>query len=314
MPDVSFIIAAYNVELFIEAAVTSALQQTDVTVEVIVVDDASSDQTADKVAALAGEEARLTLLRRKTRGGPSAARNAAMDAARGSWLAILDSDDLVAPQRSRRLLDLAAATSADVVADNFERFSDQGGHLSTMIESGPQPYAFFVDIATFLKGNAMFDSNARLGYIKPMLRTEFVRANNLRYQEEILIGEDYHLLLSCLLAGARFAVTSESLYRYRIREGSISWRLSKRDIDTLLEAHSETGLDERFRDSDDIKAASRTYVRALERARVIAEIIEDTKARNWPKALASTAGHPETWLQLARFGSAAVEKRLRRRT
>jgi succinoglycan biosynthesis protein ExoO len=311
MPDISFIVAAYNVASYVEAAVTSALRQTDVTVEVIAVDDASLDDTASRIAALADKDERINLIRRTTRGGPSIARNSAMDAARGKWLAILDADDLVTPERSRRLLDLAAATSADIVADNFERFSDRGGHLSTMIEKGSEPYRFFVDTATFLKGNAMFDSNARLGYIKPMLRTQFVRANNLRHQEDIFIGEDYHLLLSCLLAGGRFVVTSESLYRYRVREGSISWRLSKSDIDRLLAAHAETGLDERYSDGGEIKAASHTYVRALERAKVIAEIIDDTKAGHWRNALASAARHPQAWPLLARFGSAALEKRLR---
>jgi succinoglycan biosynthesis protein ExoO len=312
MADVSFIVAARNVAPYVEAAIASALEQTAVAVEVIVVDDASSDDTAEKVAALAAKDPRVTLLRNTTHRGPSAARNAAMAKAQGSWLAILDADDLLVPERSRRLLDLAAATSADVVADNFVRFSDQNPCLSTMLTSGAEPHAFFVDIADFLKGNAMFDKNARLGYIKAMFRTEFVRANAIRHDEDIFIGEDYHLLLSCLLAGARFVVTSESYYRYRVREGSISWRLTTLDIDRLLKGHANTGLDERFRDRDDIRAAARTYVRALERAKAVTAIISETKAGNWPSALASAARHPETWPLLSRFGGAAVDKRLRR--
>ena len=313
MPDVSFIVAAYNVAPYIEAAVTSALGQTGVDVEVIIVDDASSDETASKAAALTERDPRVRLVRRTARGGPSAARNAAMDAATGAWLAILDADDLVVPQRSRRLLDLATATDADIVADNFERMTVDGRHLSTMIEQGSQPYAFFVDIAAFLRGNAMFDSSARLGYIKPMLRASFIRAHSVRHQEEILIGEDYHLLLSCLMAGARFVVTSDSYYKYRVREGSISWRLDKRDIEALLAAHAKTGLDVTFRDQDDVGIAAQIHVRALERAKAFAEIVDHTRAGNWTRALASAASHPETWLLLARFGSAAVEKRLRRR-
>lgn len=311
MTDVSFIVAAYNVEPYVEAAIASALQQSGVAAEVIVVDDASSDGTADKVAALAAKDDRITLVRRDARKGPSAARNTAMEAAKGTWLAILDADDLISPPRTRRLIDLALATSADIVADNFERFSDSGGTLSTMLEHGPEPYAFFVDIATFLEGNAMFDSKARLGYVKPMFRTAFMRAHALKHHEDILIGEDFHLLLSCLLAGGRFVVTSDSFYRYRVREGSISYRLDKRDIDRLLAAHDAMGLEDRFRDDAEITAASRTYAGALERARVIAEIIDDTKTGNLPQALLASVRHPEAWPLLARFGGAAVAKRLR---
>lgn len=310
MPDVSFIVAAYNVAPYVEAAVASALDQSGVTVEVIVVDDASSDETASKAAAIAAKDSRVRLLRREARGGPSAARNAAMDAATGTWLAILDADDYIVPERTTRLLDLATATAADIVADNFERVADDGRGLSTMIEKGSQQYAFFVDIAAFLRGNAMFDRRARLGYIKPMLRADFVRAKALRHDEGILIGEDYHLLLSCLMAGARFVVTSESYYKYRVRQGSISWRLDKRDIDTLLSAHAKTGLDAAFRDQDDIRRAARTYVRALERGRVLAGIVDDVKAKRWPSAAWKAASHPETWPLLARFGGAAIEKRL----
>src|SRR5262245_2954999 len=105
MPQVSFIVAAFNVAPYVAAAIDSALWQTDVEVEVVVVDDASTDGTADIVAEIAKRDARVTLVRRTTTGGPSLARNAAMEMARGAWLAILDADDLIPPQRTRRLLD-----------------------------------------------------------------------------------------------------------------------------------------------------------------------------------------------------------------
>jgi succinoglycan biosynthesis protein ExoO len=310
-PDVSFVMAAYNTAPYVKAAIESALRQTDVDVEVILVDDCSSDGTADIVAALAAREPRITLLRRDRRGGASVARNAAIDAARGAWIAVLDADDLVAPDRSRRLLDLAAATSADIVSDNFERFvGDDETPVSTMLDERPGPYAFFVDAASFLRGNAMFDSNARLGYIKPMLRAAFIESRKIRYAEDLLIGEDYHICMCCLLQGARFVVTSDRSYKYRMRHRSLSWRLQVSHVQRLLQAHEALQIEHRFGDDAGLRDAARAYADALRRAELVLGVIDSAKSGHWDRALLSAAVHPGAWRTLLRFTSAAVASRL----
>ncbi len=311
MPEVSFVVAAFNVAPYVAAAVASALQQTGTEVEVIVVDDASSDGTAEIVEEMARRDPRVRLVRRPRTGGPSIARNTAIDLARGAWLAILDADDLVDPQRSRRLLDLAQATEADVVADNFRRFSSDGAVGSTMIEQAAEPYTFFVDVASFIRGNAMYDRRARLGYIKPMFRTAFIREHNIRHRESTLVGEDYHFCLSCLVAGARFLVTSESFYQYRVREGSISWRLKRSDIDELMRAQADSQRQEGFPRSQEVAEAMHIYGRALERTHALMLAIDDAKAGRWPKVLAAAARRPDIVPLLARFGGEAIGKRLR---
>jgi succinoglycan biosynthesis protein ExoO len=310
-PEVSFIVAAFNAAPYVKAAIMSALQQTDVEVEVILVDDGSSDDTASIVAALAAQEPRLTFLHRERKEGASVARNAALDVARGEWIAILDADDLVAPERSKRLLDLAAATSADIVADNFERFiGDDETPVSTMLDARPGPYSFFVDAASFFRGNAMFDRRGRLGYIKPMFRRAFLESTKIRYADDILIGEDYHICMACLLEGARFVVTSERYYKYRMRPGSLSWRLQVSHVQRLLEAHEALQIGKHSGDDADLEDAARFYVDALRRAVLALGAIEDAKSGHWQRALLSTATHPEAWGLLLRFASEAVAKRL----
>jgi succinoglycan biosynthesis protein ExoO len=311
MPQVSFIVAAFNVAPYVAAAVDSALQQAGTEVEVIVVDDASSDNTADIVEEIAKRDARVALVRRSKTGGPSVARNTAMEMARGEWLAILDSDDLIPPQRTGHLLDLAAATAADVVADNFRRFSADNSVNSTMIPQAPEPYSFIVDVATFIRGNVLFDRGARLGFIKPMFRTAFVREHGIRHRESVFVGEDYHFCLSCLLAGGRFVVTSESFYQYRVREGSLSWRLKRSDIEELLRAHEATQREERFPQTEEVADAVHAYVRALERSHALALAIEDAKAGRWQTALATALRRPDVVPLLARFSGEAIGKRVR---
>jgi succinoglycan biosynthesis protein ExoO len=310
-PDVSFIMAAFNTAPYVRAAVESALRQADVDVEVILVDDGSSDRTADIVADLAVQDPRITLMRRERQGGASVARNAAIDMARGAWIAILDADDLVAPERSRRLLDLAAATSADIVADNFERFiGDDETPVSTMLDARPGTYSFLVDAASFFRGNTMFDSTARLGYIKPMFRTAFLESKGIRYADDILIGEDYHICMTCLLDGARFVVTSERYYKYRMRPSSLSWRLQIHHVQRLLQVHEALQIERRFADDAELKAAARTYADSLRRAELALAAIEDAKSGQWQRALLSAATHPGVWAILLRFASEAVAKRL----
>jgi GT2 family glycosyltransferase len=93
---VSVIIPTYNRAGLVQEAVASVLAQSFRDFEVLVVDDASTDGT---IEALAPYASRLRLLRRASRGGVSAARNTGIKAARGQWLAFLDSDDLWLPEK-----------------------------------------------------------------------------------------------------------------------------------------------------------------------------------------------------------------------
>jgi succinoglycan biosynthesis protein ExoO len=311
-PDVSFIVAAYNVAPFIETAVRSALLQKDVSVEVIVIDDASDDGTSDVVASMAADDRRITLVRRETTGGPAVARNQAFAAAKGAWLAILDGDDIISPDRSRRLIDLAEAASADLVADNFERV-DIAGRLTgkTMIPAGEQPYSFLVGVATFIKGNITFDrSRFSLGAIKPMFRAAFIRAHAIEYRPDLPIGEDYHICLTCLREGARFLVTSHPFYKYRVRGGSQSWRLKEDDVERMLRAHVESRIEERFAGDEEVTAAARLYVSALEKARTFVRIVAQAKCGRPAQALYTAAVSPGVWPFVARFGAEALAKRV----
>ena len=93
-------------------ALRSALGQHDVEHEVIVVDDGSSDETPRRLEELG--DPRLRILRHATRQGVSQARNTAIEAARGEWIAFLDDDDLWSPRKLRVQLDLGAATGASL--------------------------------------------------------------------------------------------------------------------------------------------------------------------------------------------------------
>ncbi len=315
LPDVSFIVATYNAAPFVRQAVESALAQTGAAIEVIVADDASTDGTAEIVEALARQDHRVVLIRRQTNAGPSAARNQAMGRARGRWLAILDGDDLVAPERSRRLLDLAAATSADIVADNFRRFSQEcqtGG--ATMIRQGPEPYSFVVDTAGFLRANRAFGpSRFSLGAIKGMFRADFLKAHGVSHREGLDFGEDFLLLFKCLLADARFVVTSESYYKYRMHPASQSWRMKPAHLEQLRTMIAEEALGERFGRGSEIAAAAQSYINSFERAAGFVAAVEAAKQRQIAKSLAMVARQPSLWPLIVRFGAQALGKRMKRR-
>ena len=102
MPLVSVIIPTYNRATWVKEAAASVLAQTIRDYELIVVDDGSTDATLEALISLEG---RLTVLRRESRRGVSAARNLGAAAARGDWLAFLDSDDLWLPDKLARQVD-----------------------------------------------------------------------------------------------------------------------------------------------------------------------------------------------------------------
>jgi glycosyltransferase involved in cell wall biosynthesis len=122
-PYVSVIIPTYNRAALVTEAVASVLAQTRPDFELLVVDDASTDGTA---AALAPYAARIRLLRRESRGGVSAARNTGIKAARGEWLAFLDSDDLWRPEKLARQLAFLSENPALLICQTEETWVRRG--------------------------------------------------------------------------------------------------------------------------------------------------------------------------------------------
>ena len=95
-PLVSVVVPTYNRAYCLARTIDSALGQTHPSVEVIVVDDGSVDETAEMVAARYGSDARVRLIR-QANAGVSAARNTGLRVARGDYVALLDSDDVWEP-------------------------------------------------------------------------------------------------------------------------------------------------------------------------------------------------------------------------
>lgn len=220
----SIVIPAHNAAAFLGEAVASAQAQTARAIEILVVDDASTDATWEIAGVLAAADPRIRPLRRPRQGGVSAARNAGLAQARGRWIALLDADDLFLPRRIEALVAEAEARGADLLADNllerdFATGADLGPHFPAEAMAVPGP----LTLGEMLRRDMPdLPGTARLGYLQPILRNGFLRASGVRFAEGVAAGEDFLLMFESVARGGRFLLTPEAHYVYRRRGGSAS--------------------------------------------------------------------------------------------
>lgn len=221
-PIVSVIIPAYNTETYLARAIESALNQTLTDIEVIVVDDASTDNTVR--VAQSFSDPRLKLLQNPINLGAGGARNRALRAARGQWVAVLDSDDWYSPGRLKRLVQIAEQQNADLVADNLYLIEDgQNYPWGTLIgESSEQINSLKkIEAVDFVNSDIDGKSGLRLGFSKPLFRREFLVRHKIEYDETIKVSQDFWFDMDCFLHGATFFLVPQPYYFYRSRPGSL---------------------------------------------------------------------------------------------
>jgi succinoglycan biosynthesis protein ExoU len=229
---VAVIIAAWRASATIGRAVASALAQPEA-VEVVVVDDASGDDGATFAAAMAADDGtkRLTILQLTKNGGPSVARNAAIAASRAPWICVLDSDDFM---EKGRLAALVALTPRgyDFIADDLLQApeNDLSNRRTLFFDAGAEPLD--VTLPFFLKSNIQRAGRDRreLGFIKPLMRRDFLERHGIRYDEGMRLAEDYDLYVRALAAGARFRLIPAVGYISVIRPNSLSGSHGRKDL------------------------------------------------------------------------------------
>jgi len=291
-PAVSVVVAAWNAERFVADAVRSALSQENVALEVIVVDDGSTDATAALVESIG--DGRCSCIRLASNQGPSAARNRGFQAAKGDWIAVLDADDMIFAGRLERMLRLAVRTSADIVVDDLAQVSEEGEDLGLFYG---QALAGIdrLTLADFILANTEFLSAApSFGYLKPLFRKRFLVDAGISYDPAVQLGEDYYLLADCLAAGAVVQVDHHAGYRYTRRRGSVSHRLEVGHLRGLREADRKFGR--RWQLDDAAEEALRRRRRALDDALAFSIAVEAIRQKSWAEAGAALLRRPAATL------------------
>ncbi len=306
-------IAAYNAEGTIARAVTSALSQSSVT-EVIVVDDASTDSTAEAARRCDDGSGRLMVIVLERNGGPSTARNRAIEQSRAAIFCVLDSDDYFLGDRIGRLL-ADGGNDWDLLADDIlivpEALAD--GSAAEQHRAVPRS-ARLLDLPTFVRSNISdpLQPRAELGFLKPLVRRRFLEESALRYDPSLRLGEDYALYVRALMAGARFKVVGFHGYVAVERASSLSSKHRAADLAGIRAFDAacrskEAGLD----------AAARQALAAHEQATAnklaLARALEIRRERGVGQALRFLSQEPRSIRYVASEIFRARSARLRER-
>lgn len=278
-PLVSVIMANFRGAAHLEAAMRAVLAQSERRLELILADDASDDDSVAIARAVAEGDGRVRVIASARNGGPAATRNLALDAARGDWIAIVDSDDLIHPERLARLVAAAEAAGADLVADDLVHFGAPGEQGRTLLQPLALAAPMWLTAAPWLRANGGDPALPAFGYLKPVIRRAALGSR--RYDPALRIGEDYDLVLRLLIEGARFLLLPDPLYAYRRHAGSISHRLSVGTVEAMLAAHRALPP---LADPE-ARAAAAAVDRQLRRALRYERLVADLKARRWSRAL-----------------------------
>lgn len=212
---VSVIVPVFNAEAYLEACLNSALTQSLREIEVLCVDDGSTDSSPEILRRLAEKDARVRVFRQgNARQG--AARNRALDEARGACVAFLDADDAFAPGALKKLFETARAGSLDMLLMSCVRVDDAGRERRWSYHD----FSKFLPAAFPRERFSRKDCPPKLFWRMPcscwgtFYSRAFLEKNRLRFPEKIFF-EDRPFFYWALAAAGRAGILDEPLYRYR---------------------------------------------------------------------------------------------------
>jgi succinoglycan biosynthesis protein ExoO/succinoglycan biosynthesis protein ExoU len=288
-PLVSVVIPAFNAEATLAATVASAQRQTLADIEILVVDDASTDGTLALARRLAAEDPRVRAIAGGHNRGPAGARNLGLAAAAGEWIALLDADDAFEAERLARLVPLARQCGADLLADNL-LLEDADGQSEPMLPPSETASCAPMSAADFLLGNLPDPAHPRksYGFLKPLIARAFLQRHGLRYDEGLRFAEDFAFYLACFAAGARFFLVQQPLYRYRLRDDSLTALHSTEDLRRLQRVDRALLREHGLAGEPRFVAALKRHRQSIDQRLQWRVVIDEVKRGAWLSALAAS--------------------------
>lgn len=225
MSSVSIIIPVYNVEEYLDKCVESVVNQSFRDIEVILVDDGSTDTSGSICDSWAEKDDRVKVIHNPN-GGLAEARNCGTQIAKGEWLLYLDSDDWYEKANHIELLvNQADSLNSDVVCFNYKRFYTHKGSFSAP--------AYKTDSKTpsaeYLTDKKIYTSSA----CSKLIKRSLVAKNGLHFEKGRL-SEDIEFSGLLLLLAQNITFCPDAFLVYRSRSNSITASMSKKHVSDLI--------------------------------------------------------------------------------
>lgn len=230
-PLVSVIVPIYNVERYVEKCVDSILAQTYSNLEILLVNDGSTDGSRQKITQYE-RESRCRILD-KPNGGLSSARNAGLDNATGEYVYFVDSDDYIVPDAVESLVQKMQETKADFCCYRIVFYSDDhtkisGKNFTNDILIGQEA----------IMEDAFLNKDIKTTAWSKFFSAEFLKCNSLRFKDGI-INEDSLFTVLCAIYAHKVAFLDKPLYYAYQRPDSISRKIKRENITSYFNISAE---------------------------------------------------------------------------
>jgi glycosyltransferase involved in cell wall biosynthesis len=208
IPKISVIVPCHNVAPFLNRSLSSICGQRLADIEIICIDDGSTDDTREMLESWALADARISVIKFRKRRGAGAARNAGIDAARGEYVGFVDSDDCVDADFYEKLWNRAVESGQDLIVGNFKQVKADG-----RVSVAPHRPARYLRRSRFC-----FSYHWTAIY-----RREFLNKHGIRYPD-LSVGEDtvFETLVKVRVSTAKLEFVENAFYWYIWRQDSLT--------------------------------------------------------------------------------------------
>ncbi len=211
-PLVTILMPCYNAELYVEEALTSLIGQTYKNLEILLIDDGSTDRTPEILAKFAAQDTRIRIVRNETNLKLIPSLNKGIRLAQGEYLARMDADDVSLPDRIERQLAFIEESGADLVSSSVIVIDEWGKKLEVIPPRGHQQLT--------IEWLSIFINP--MGHPSVMAKTDVFRKHNYLEDELALHTEDYEIWARMLRHGVSMANTDVPTIKYRVNPHSVS--------------------------------------------------------------------------------------------
>lgn len=233
---VSIVVPAYNVSEYLDYCVQSLIAQTYDNIEILLVNDGSTDQTGDICDAYAEKDSRIHVLH-KSNGGVSSARNMGIENAKGQFIMFVDGDDWLNSDAVELLLNRILETKADICFCNSYYKDEDTVCVATTFDTEDSVVPA-IDIAK-RHLHYSFIASPCLSICRFPLVSPSKTGIHPKFSEEIHTLEDWEYNFRLILSAKEISILSTPYYHYRTNEGSASKSpLNKRKMSCFLIPHS----------------------------------------------------------------------------